>query len=244
MGSAAREFVRVRFSEEIVFESVLDEYRRLLRECPSMPGFRKRLVDVCGAMAGLVLFAPLIAAVSTAVRLRLGRPVLFRQPRAGQGGQPFLLRKFRTMVDARDRAGALLPDSGRLTKLGRLLRETSLDELPQLWNVLKGEMSLVGPRPLYADYVARYTPEQRRRLEVKPGLTGWAQIHGRNGITWEQKFELDAWYVENRSLRLDFRILAATLRKVLCRDGISQTGHASMPEYLGPSVHGGTETAR
>jgi lipopolysaccharide/colanic/teichoic acid biosynthesis glycosyltransferase len=244
MGRAAREFVRVRFSEESVFGSVLDEYRRLLRESRSRPGFRERLVDVCGAIAGLVVFAPLMAAVSIAVRLRLGRPVLFRQPRAGRGGRPFLLHKFRTMVDARDSAGALLPDSERLTPLGRFLRGTSLDELPQLWNVLKGEMSLVGPRPLYADYVARYTPEQRRRLEVKPGLTGWAQVHGRNAITWEQKFELDVWYVENRSLPLDLGILAATLRKVLCGEGISQAGHASMPEYLGPSADRGAEAAR
>jgi lipopolysaccharide/colanic/teichoic acid biosynthesis glycosyltransferase len=244
MGRAAREFVRVRFSEGIVFGNVLDEYRRLLRESRSMPGLPERLADVCGAIAGLVVFAPLLAAVSIAIWLRLGRPVLFRQPRAGCGGRVFLLHKFRTMVDARDSAGALLPDSQRLTPLGRFLRETSLDELPQLWNVLKGEMSLVGPRPLYADYVARYTPEQRRRLEVKPGLTGWAQIHGRNAITWERKFELDVWYVENRSLLLDFRILAATLRKVLCRDGISQTDHATTPEYLGPSVDGGAEAAR
>ena len=246
MGRAAREFVRARFSEEIVFVSVLDEYRRLLRESRSRTGFRRRLVDVCGATAGLVVLAPLIAAVSIAIRLRLGRPVLFRQARAGQGGHPFFLYKFRTMVDARDSTGALLPDSERLTKLGRFLRDTSLDELPQLWNVLKGEMSLVGPRPLYADYVARYTPEQRRRLEVKPGLTGWAQIHGRNAITWEQKFELDVWYVENRSLALDLRILAATLGRVLWRDrsGISHAGHATMPEYLAPPVDRGAEAAQ
>jgi lipopolysaccharide/colanic/teichoic acid biosynthesis glycosyltransferase/glycosyltransferase involved in cell wall biosynthesis len=246
MGRAAREFVRVKFSEEIVFGNVLDEYRRLLRESRSRPGFRERLADVCGALAGLAVFAPLLAAVWMAIRLRMGRPVLFRQFRAGRGGRPFLLYKFRTMLEARDSAGALLPDSERLTRLGRFLRATSLDELPQLWNVLKGEMSLVGPRPLHAEYVARYTPEQRRRLEVKPGLTGWAQIHGRNAIAWERKFELDVWYVENRSLALDLRILAATLGQLLRRDrrGIGNAGHATMPEYLGPPVDPGAEAAR
>ena len=246
MGRAAREFVRVKFSEEIVLGNVLSEYRRLLGESRSVPGFWERLVDVCGAIAGLVVFAPLLTAASIAIWLRMGRPVLFRQSRAGRGGQPFRLYKFRTMADARDSAGALLPDSERLTRLGRFLRRTSLDELPQLWNVLKGEMSLVGPRPLHARYVARYTPEQRRRLEVRPGLTGWAQIHGRNELTWEQKFELDVWYVENRSLPLDLRILAATLRKVLGGDriGISQAGHATMPEYLGAPAQGDAEAAR
>ena len=240
MGRAARELVRAKFSEDIVLVNVLSEYRRLLGDSRSLGGFRKRLVDVCGAIAGLVVSAPLLAAASIAILLRMGRPVLFRQPRAGRGGQPFLLYKFRTMADAIDSAGALLPDSERLTRLGRFLRRTSLDELPQLWNVLKGEMSLVGPRPLFAKYVARYTPEQRRRLEVSPGLTGWAQIHGRNELTWEQKFELDVWYVENRSLALDLRILAATLGKVLGRDrtGISQPGHVTMPEYLGPQAQG------
>jgi lipopolysaccharide/colanic/teichoic acid biosynthesis glycosyltransferase len=246
MGRAAREFVRVKFSEEIVLGNVLSEYRRLLGESRSLGGFRERLVDVCGAIAGLVVFAPLLAAASIAIRLRMGRPVLFRQARGGRGGPPFLLYKFRTMADARDSAGALLPDSERLTRLGRFLRRTSLDELPQLWNVLKGEMSLVGPRPLFAKYVDRYTPEQWRRLEVKPGLTGWAQIHGRNDLTWERKFELDVWYVENRSLSLDLRILAATLGKVLGRDptGISQAGHATMPEYLGPPAQRDAEAAR
>jgi len=246
MGRAAREFVRLRFSEEVVFKNVLEEYRRLLRESRNMPGFRERLADVGGAIAGLVVCAPLLAAVSIAIWLRMGLPVLFRQARGGKGGRLFLLHKFRTMLDARDSAGALLPDSQRLTRLGRFLRETSLDELPQLWNVLKGEMSLVGPRPLYAGYVARYTPEQRRRLDVKPGLTGWAQIQGRNAITWERKFELDVWYVENRSIALDLRILAATLGKVLFRDrsGISHAGYATMPEYLGPPVDGGAEAVR
>ena len=214
--------------------------------CP-LPGGGEGLDKAVGAEREFDRrLAPLLAAVSIAIRIRLGRPVLFRQARAGRGGRVFLLHKFRTMVEARDGAGALLPDSERLTRLGRFLRETSLDELPQLWNVLKGEMSLVGPRPLYAGYVARYTPEQRRRLDVKPGLTGWAQIQGRNAITWERKFELDVWYVENRSLALDLRILAATLGKVLFRDrsGISHAGYATMPEYLGPPVDGGAEAVR
>jgi lipopolysaccharide/colanic/teichoic acid biosynthesis glycosyltransferase len=240
MDRAAREFVRAKFSEEIVFENVLAEYRRLLGESRSVPDFWERVIDVSGALAGLLVLAPLLAAVAVAIRLRMGRPVLFRQARAGLDGRPFPLLKFRTMTDARDNAGALLPDSERLTPLGRFLRRTSLDELPQLWNVLRGEMRLVGPRPLFVDYVARYTPEQRRRLAVKPGLTGWAQIHGRNAITWEQKFELDLWYIENRGFALDLRVLAATLRLALGRkaDGISHAGHATMPEYLGPSVHG------
>ncbi len=241
MGRAAREFVRATFSEEIVFGNVLREYRRVLREGGSRPGFWGRFIDLCGVMAGLFVAAPLMAAVSIAIRLRMRGPVLFRQARAGLDGHPFVLYKFRTMTDARDCGGALLPDSQRLTRLGRFLRRTSLDELPQLWNVLRGDMRLVGPRPLYTDYVARYTPEQRRRLEVKPGLTGWAQIHGRNAIHWEQKFELDVWYVENHSLSLDLRILAATVRMVLSGMGISQTGHATMPEYLGPTVDRGLE---
>jgi lipopolysaccharide/colanic/teichoic acid biosynthesis glycosyltransferase len=246
MGQAAREFVQAKFSEEIVFGNVLEEYQRLLRESRSRPGWRERLVDVCGALAGLAVCTPLLAGVWMAIRVRMGRPVLFRQLRAGRGGRPFLLYKFRTMLDARDRAGALLPDAQRLTRLGRFLRATSLDELPQLWNVLKGEMSLVGPRPLHAEYVARYTPQQRRRLEVKPGLTGWAQIHGRNAIAWERKFELDVWYVEHRSLALDLRILAATLGGLLRRDGngIGHAGHATMPEYLGPPADGSPEAAR
>jgi len=244
MGRAARQFVRAKFSEEIVLGNVLTEYRRLLGK--SRSGFGARLLDVCGAIAGLLVSAPLVAASAIAIRLRMGKPVLFRQLRAGRGGRPFLLYKFRTMADTTASSGALPPDSERLTRLGRFLRSTSLDELPQLWNVLKGEMSLVGPRPLHARYVDRYTPEQRRRLEVKPGLTGWAQIHGRNDLTWERKFELDVWYVENRGLALDLRILAATLGKLLGRHrtGISHAGHATMPEYLGPSAQGDAEAAR
>jgi lipopolysaccharide/colanic/teichoic acid biosynthesis glycosyltransferase len=226
----------VKFSEEIVFGNVLDEYRRLLRESRNLPGIRERLVDVCGALAGLAVCAPVLAAVWMAIRLRMGRPVLLRQLRAGRGGRPFLLHKFRTMRDARDGTGAYLPDSQRLTRLGRSLRATSLDELPQLWNVLKGEMSLVGPRPLHAEYVARYTAEQRRRLEVQPGLTGWAQIHGRNAIAWERKFELDLWYVDHRSFWLYLKILWMTVVNVLRRDGISQQGHATMPEFVGAAA--------
>ena len=221
----------------------------------------KGFFDFVLAAALTLIALPLGAAIALAIVLDSRGPVFFRHTRLGRGRRPFRLWKFRTMIVASDgafqeyldrnpelarewRLTHKLRSDPRITRVGRFLRKTSLDELPQLWNVLKGEMSLVGPRPLYADYVARYTPEQRRRLEVKPGLTGWAQIHGRNAITWERKFELDVWYVENRSLLLDFRILAATLRKVLCRDGISQTDHATTPEYLGPSVDGGAEAAR
>jgi|GEM_PF-5900 len=193
----------------------------------------KRAVDIVGAAAGLALAAPVMAAVAAAVRMRLGSPVIFSQERAGRGGRPFLLYKFRTMTDARDAAGNLLPDEQRLTPLGWFLRRMSLDELPQLWNVLKGEMSLVGPRPFHAEYVARYTAQQARRLEVKPGITGWAQIHGRNLLDWEQKFELDLWYILHRSLWLDVGILAATVWCVIRGDGISHAGHATMPEFLG-----------
>ena len=156
----------------------------------------------------------------------------------------FTLYKFRTMTEARDPAGRLLPDEQRLTTLGRRLRGTSLDELPQLWNVLKGDMSLVGPRPLMAKYLPRYTDRQRRRHEVRPGITGWAQIHGRNTLSWEEKFELDVWYVENQSIWLDMKILAITAWKVLRLDGISQPGHATMPEFLGTQAHTAAETTR
>jgi lipopolysaccharide/colanic/teichoic acid biosynthesis glycosyltransferase len=193
----------------------------------------KRAVDLAGAAVGLILLMPLMGAVAIAIRLRMGRPVLYWQWRAGRHGRLFRMCKFRTMTHATDAEGRLLPDRERLTALGKFLRKTSIDELPQLWNVLKGEMSLVGPRPLVADYLPRYTPWQRRRLDVKPGITGWAQVGGRNTLTWQEKFELDIWYVENRSPRLDLKILALTAWKVLQREGISQAGHATMPEFLG-----------
>ena len=193
----------------------------------------KRAFDVAAAAVGLVVLSPVLAGVALAVRLRLGAPVLFRQERPGLHGRPFIMLKFRTMTDARDAAGRLLPDAERLTPLGRLLRSTSLDELPELWNVLRGDMSLVGPRPLLVRYLDRYTPEQARRHEVRPGLTGWAQVNGRNALTWEEKFALDVWYVDHASLALDLKILLLTLRRVLAREGISAAGEATMPEFTG-----------
>lgn len=193
----------------------------------------KRLLDLALTIPALILLAPLFVLLALLVRLRLGSPVLFRQQRPGLCGQPFTLFKFRTMTDARDAQGHLLPDANRLTRFGRFLRSTSLDELPELFNVLKGEMSLVGPRPLLMQYLERYTPEQVRRHEVKPGLTGWAQVNGRNALTWEQKFALDVWYVDHWSLWLDLSIILLTAWKVLIREGISQPGQATMKEFLG-----------
>ena len=193
----------------------------------------KRLLDLLGAAVLLVFLAPLLAAVAVAVRLCLGRPVLFFQKRAGLNGQIFTIWKFRSMLDAVDPAGRPLPDAERLTGFGRLLRKTSLDELPQLVNVLCGEMSLVGPRPLLPQYLDRYTPEQARRHEVLPGITGWSQVRGRNALAWEEKFKLDVWYVDHRSLRLDLYILMQTIVTILRRDGVSHGEEATMPEFLG-----------
>jgi lipopolysaccharide/colanic/teichoic acid biosynthesis glycosyltransferase len=171
--------------------------------------------------------------VALLVRLFLGTPVLFRQERPGLNSRLFTLLKFRTLTDARDSQGQLLPDGERMTSLGRFLRSSSLDELPELVNVVRGEMSLVGPRPLLAKYLERYSAEQMRRHDVRPGITGWAQIHGRNALNWEQRFEMDLWYVEHRGFWLDLSILAKTFLQVIRRDGIAQPGHATMPEYLG-----------
>jgi sugar transferase EpsL len=193
----------------------------------------KRIIDVCVAGTGLAFTAPLFAAIAVALRLTDGPPALFRQERPGLLGRPFRLMKFRTMSNARDSKGNLLSDEKRLTRLGQFLRATSLDELPQLWNVLRGEMSLVGPRPLMPHYLPRYTREQARRHDVPPGITGWAQIHGRNAITWEEKFALDTWYVDHWSLWLDAKILALTAQRVLLRDGISAGNCATMPEFMG-----------
>ena len=195
----------------------------------------KRACDIVASAVGLALLSPLLLVVAVLVRLKLGAPVLFRQERPGLGGRPFGMLKFRTMNGARDASGALLPDGERLTSFGRFLRSTSLDELPELINVLRGEMSLVGPRPLLMQYLSRYTREQMRRHEVRPGITGWAQINGRNGLSWEQKFALDVWYVEHRTLGLDLKIIALTLWKILKREGISQPGQATMEEFLGPT---------
>jgi lipopolysaccharide/colanic/teichoic acid biosynthesis glycosyltransferase len=193
----------------------------------------KRLFDAVMAAVGLVLLSPLMALVALLVRWRIGPPVLFAQERPGLGGRPFRIYKFRTMREERDATGAPLVDDLRLAPLGRFLRSTSLDELPELFNVLRGDMSLVGPRPLLMEYLPLYTPEQARRHEVRPGLTGWAQVNGRNAISWEQKFALDVWYVDNRSLLLDLRILALTAAKVLAREGISQEGRATMGRFTG-----------
>jgi len=193
----------------------------------------KRLFDLALTIPGLVLVSPLLGLLALLVRWRLGRPVLFRQTRPGLHGQPFELCKFRTMTDARDAAGRLLPDAERLTRLGRFLRASSLDELPELWNVIRGEMSLVGPRPLLMAYLPLYTPEQARRHELPPGITGWAQVHGRNALTWQDKFTLDIWYVDHVSLSLDMKILLLTLWKVLRREGISQQGQATMEPFRG-----------
>ena len=194
----------------------------------------KRLLDLALAVPALVVLSPVIAVTAGLVRARLGSPVLFRQPRPGLHGRPFQLLKFRTMLDVVDASGEPLPDEQRLTAFGRRLRATSLDELPTLWNVVRGDMSLVGPRPLLMEYLPRYTPEQARRHDVRPGITGWAQVNGRNAISWDEKFRLDVWYVDHRSLRLDLRILWTTLRKVFVREGISHPGHATMEKFRGP----------
>ena len=193
--------------------------------------YGRRLLDCGLAVSAIALLAPIMGGVALLVRLKLGVPVLFRQVRPGLGGAPFALYKFRTMTDERDAQGELLPDSDRLTALGRFLRSTSLDELPELINVLKGNMSLVGPRPLLMQYLPRYTPEQMRRHEVLPGITGWAQVNGRNSLGWDEKFKLDVWYVDHQSIWLDCRIILLTVWKMLKREGISQPGHATMEEF-------------
>jgi lipopolysaccharide/colanic/teichoic acid biosynthesis glycosyltransferase len=203
------------------------------RESSTYRRWGKRALDLGGALAVGALFLPLGLALAGLVRLRLGSPVLFRHLRPGLGGEPFTLLKLRTMRDLRDEHGELLPDEVRLTPLGRFLRRTSLDELPELWNVLRGDMSLVGPRPLLLEYLPRYSRDQARRHEVRPGITGWAQVHGRNALTWGEKFDLDVWYVDHLSLGLDLRILLRTPRAVLGREGISAEGHATMPKFEG-----------
>jgi lipopolysaccharide/colanic/teichoic acid biosynthesis glycosyltransferase len=198
--------------------------------------FVKRSIDVVGAGLGLIVLSPVLAVVALAIWMQMGRPLIFRQMRPGLYGQPFYMYKFRTMSDQRDEYGNLLPDEQRLTRTGRLLRSTSLDEFPGLINVLKGKISLVGPRPLLMNYLERYTPEQARRHEVKPGITGWAQVNGRNSISWEEKFAMDVWYVDNCSLWLDVKILFMTVFKVFKRDGISADGEATMSEFMGSTV--------
>ncbi|MEW6090639.1 MAG: sugar transferase [Pseudomonadota bacterium] len=193
----------------------------------------KRMIDILGSLAALLVLLPVILLVAAAIRWRMGAPVLFRQLRPGLHGRPFEMIKFRTMLNATDAQGRPLPDADRLTALGRFLRAASLDELPELWNVLKGDMSLVGPRPLLMEYLELYSPEQARRHEVKPGITGWAQVNGRNAISWEEKFRHDVWYVDNRSFWLDLKILLLSVVKVFSRHGISADGEATMPRFRG-----------
>ncbi len=207
----------------------------LCMHVPSIP-ISKRIFDILLTIPGLIVISPLLLLLVLLVRIFHGWPVLFSQQRPGFLGRPFTLYKFRTMTNARDAQGNLLPDVLRLTRLGRFLRATSLDELPELYNVLHGEMSLVGPRPLLMQYLDRYSPEQARRHHVLPGITGWAQVNGRNAITWEQKFCLDVWYVDHHSIWLDIKILALTIWKVFQREGISQPGHATAEEFRGSPV--------
>ena len=194
---------------------------------------RKRALDLSAAVAGIVLLAPLLVLIAGLIRWKMGRPVFFRQTRPGLNGRPFEIIKFRTMANAVDDGGTPLSDAQRLTPLGTFLRSLSLDELPELFNVINGKMSIVGPRPLLMRYLDRYTPEQMRRHTVAPGLTGWAQVNGRNALTWEDKFRLDLWYVAHQCLALDLKIIALTVKKVLLREGVNKAGYVGMDEFLG-----------
>jgi len=193
----------------------------------------KRSIDIIGAGLGLLILSPVLLIVALMIRRQMGSPVLFRQTRPGRHGKPFQMSKFRTMRDAIDTDGRPLPDAERLTKFGRFLRASSIDELPELWNVLKGDMSLVGPRPLLMEYLPLYSPEQARRHEVRPGVTGWAQVNGRNAISWDEKFALDVWYVDNRSLWLDLKIIWLTIKKVVNREGIDDAGGIGQEKFKG-----------
>ena len=201
--------------------------------------FLKRILDILASGTGLIILSPVILYYVHKISKEMGRPVFYNRLRAGQFGKAFKLYKFRTMTDAKDKEGNLLPDGERLTELGKRIRSSSIDELPQLWNVLKGDMSLVGPRPLLLDYVPLYSPEQKRRLDVPQGITGWAQINGRNSSTWEQKFKNDVWYVNNWSLWLDIKILFVTVLKVLKHEGISAEGQATMHRFEGSDLRDG-----
>ncbi len=198
----------------------------------------KRLIDIVCAATGLVVLSPVLGMVALLVLITMGSPVLFRQSRPGRYGRPFTLLKFRTMSNSRNRENQLLPDGERLTRLGRFLRTWSVDEFPQLWNVLRGDMSLVGPRPLLMEYLDRYTPEQARRHDVRPGITGWAQINGRNALSWEEKFALDVWYVDHVSVALDLQILWFTFLRVIRPSGISSEGNATMQKFMGNGIDG------
>jgi sugar transferase EpsL len=203
-----------------------------------MRNWAKRLFDIISSAAGLIIFSPLLAVLAVLVHLKIGSPIIFRQQRPGLKGQAFIIYKFRTMTDQRDESGILLPDEQRLPAFGRFLRSTSFDELPELFNVLKGDMSIVGPRPLMMKYLGRYSPEQARRHDVKPGITGWAQINGRNAISWEDKFKLDVWYVDNRTFWLDIKIIFRSAWMVLARKDITQQGRATMDEFMGTPSNG------
>jgi len=193
----------------------------------------KRLLDILFSIFGLILLSPILMIVAILIRIYLGSPIFFTQIRPGLNGKPFKMIKFRTMKDAADKNGEPLPDSERLTRFGKILRATSLDELPELWNVIKGDMSLVGPRPLLMEYLPLYDDRQATRHNVRPGITGWAQVNGRNAISWEQKFELDAWYVEHKSLWLDIKILFLTVKKVIIKEGISADAHVTISKFTG-----------
>jgi lipopolysaccharide/colanic/teichoic acid biosynthesis glycosyltransferase/glycosyltransferase involved in cell wall biosynthesis len=242
MGIAGQKWVSREFDGEKVRAAIVTEYQQMLKGASAQGGFRaaqsgwryavKRALDLIIVGMFLPLILPLLIIIAVLIRISIGGPVLFRQLRPGRYGLPFTLMKFRTMNDDRDAAGQLLPDAQRLTRFGRFLRSTSLDELPELWNVVTGDMALVGPRPLLMQYLERYSNEQARRHDVLPGITGWAQINGRNAISWEKKFALDTCYVDHWSLALDLRILLATLMYALRREGISQAGHATMPEFF------------
>ena len=198
----------------------------------------KRFLDISISAVALVLFAPVLFIVSWKIAKKLGFPVFFKQTRPGLNGKPFQMIKFRTMLDAVDEDGNPLPDDQRMTSFGKFLRSTSLDELPELWNVLRGDMSLVGPRPLLMEYLPLYSDEQKRRHEVRPGITGWAQVNGRNSLSWEERFKLDVWYVDNQTCWLDLKILFMTVKKVLVRDGISAEGEVTMSKFTGQGVKG------
>jgi sugar transferase EpsL len=197
----------------------------------------KRIFDITISLVLFILFLPLMGLIAALIRIKLGSPVIFKQTRPGLNGKPFMMYKFRTLTNEKDSSGMLLPDSKRMTRFGDLLRKSSLDELPELMNVIRGEMSLVGPRPLLMQYLERYNPEQAQRHRVKPGLTGWAQVNGRNALDWTRKFELDVWYVNHQHFWLDVKILFLTLIQVVKRDGISQKGHATAEEFMGNTEH-------
>ena len=236
MGRAGRRWMQHDFRPEVIWQAHAEMYREMLAESRRVRragGLVKRVFDVVAAIGALIVLSPVMAAIALVVRIWLGSPVLFRQVRPGYEGRPFTCLKFRSMTDERDAGGELLPDAKRLTRLGQFLRSSSLDELPELVNVIRGEMSLVGPRPLLMQYLERYTPEQMRRHEVKPGITGWAQVNGRNQASWDEKFACDVWYVENRSVWLDLKILVLTLWKTIKREGICEPGQATMQEFRG-----------